>query len=211
MGNVIALQARTKARDPLRQSRFRLQWIEDARQPVMRVVDPTVPDTLLEWTGETARHLRQLEELKAAWVHGQSLPCDKALISRLALAAAGFSIASIKQHATLLSEAATKLAKATHALTRVHLALATLLFRQASVHLSQDEVVCLLSLEQPAVSAAHVVTCLNDLVEWELLQRIDVSSELTFYDTNTTTHLHVYDHRTGLLTDAPQDGWLELH
>jgi len=87
--------------------------------------------------------------------------------------------------------------------TQQRLALAELLFTGSDRHVSAEE------LHQEAlsrgvkVSLATVYNTLNRLHSVGLLREVVVDSARSYYDTNLTTHAHVYHEQTGELIDAP--------
>ena len=82
----------------------------------------------------------------------------------------------------------------------------SLLSGQHSVHLSEEEIVWLASMEFPCLPGKTVRQELNELVRGGHLQRIRVNDNLVFYDANTEPHLHIFDERTRELRDAPGNG-----
>ncbi len=166
--------------------RFR---VDIRRQPLrVLVFDRNSKTPLFDWRGAAAEHLTGSgaipERLCCEGSHG----CDKALVMHLALAAASM----------------------TAALPRPHAWVAGILHAHPERHLSRNDVLCLALLDAPNVSERQVLHCIDDLVRWRLVNRIEVDAEHVFYDIDTEPHLHVFDASTGELRDAPTVGILRL-
>lgn len=68
-------------------------------------------------------------------------------------------------------------------------------------HLSADQVLALVNERHPETSRATVYNTLNLFVEKGLIREVIVDPNRVFYDPNTQPHYHLYDVRTGQLTD----------
>ncbi|HEU5282372.1 MAG TPA: Fur family transcriptional regulator [Burkholderiales bacterium] len=73
-------------------------------------------------------------------------------------------------------------------------------------HLSADQVLALVNEGQPETSRATVYNTLNLFVEKGLIREVIVDPNRVFYDPNTVPHYHLYDVRTGRLTDIDAGG-----
>ena len=72
-------------------------------------------------------------------------------------------------------------------------------------HLSADQVLALVNEEHPETSRATVYNTLNLFVQKGLIREVIVDPSKVFYDPNTQPHYHLYDVRTGRLTDIDAD------
>ena len=68
-------------------------------------------------------------------------------------------------------------------------------------HLSADQVLAIVNERHPETSRATVYNTLNLFVEKGLIREVIVDPNRVFYDPNTQPHYHLYDVRTGQLTD----------
>jgi len=73
-------------------------------------------------------------------------------------------------------------------------------------HLSADQVLALVNKRHPETSRATVYNTLKLFVETGLIREVIVDPNRVFYDPNTAPHYHLYDVRTGRLTDIDADG-----
>lgn len=88
--------------------------------------------------------------------------------------------------------------------TRQRLELYKLLFTGEDCHVTPE---CLYAEARKAgasVSVATIYNTLNQFTESGLLRRLTIDQGRTFYDTNTTSHHHVYNEETGELFDLPE-------
>ena len=81
---------------------------------------------------------------------------------------------------------------------RVEIAMA--LFAR-NVHLCADQVLSMVNEAQPETSRATVYNTLKLLVSKGLVREVIADPNRIFYDPNTHPHYHLYDTRTGELTD----------
>ena len=83
------------------------------------------------------------------------------------------------------------------------MALADLLFPKPGhkQHLTADALFAQATKAKTGVSLATVYNTLNQFTEAGLLREVLVSSGATYFDTNTSSHHHVLDEDTGMLTD----------
>jgi Fur family iron response transcriptional regulator len=70
-----------------------------------------------------------------------------------------------------------------------------------SEHLSAEQVLAIVNERHPETSRATVYNTLNLFVESGLIREVIVDPNRVFYDPNTRPHYHLYDVRTGRLTD----------
>ena len=73
-------------------------------------------------------------------------------------------------------------------------------------HLSADQVLALVNERHPETSRATVYNTLNLFVEKRLIREVIVDPNRVFYDPNTAPHYHLYDVRSGRLTDIDASG-----
>lgn len=73
-------------------------------------------------------------------------------------------------------------------------------------HLSADQVLALVNERHPETSRATVYNTLNLFVEKGLIREVIVDPNRVFYDPNTAPHYHLYDVRTGRLSDIAASG-----
>lgn len=83
---------------------------------------------------------------------------------------------------------------------------ARLLFSHPGQHFSTADVCCLLAMQGLPVANRDVGGWLDELASRGITQRIDVSADSVFYDTDTRPHVHIYNHETGELRDATVHG-----
>lgn len=68
-------------------------------------------------------------------------------------------------------------------------------------HLSADQVLALVNERHPETSRATVYNTLNLFVQKGMIREVIADPSRVFYDANTQPHYHLYDVRTGELTD----------
>lgn len=174
----------------------------------IRVYDGVLKRILLKWQGEIARQLLDSNILPLAARCDGCRRCDKDLVHKLTLAAAAIATAlDIGRDSDALRQ---RLDRLQLSLSPFHMHIARLLFSCPEKHLAEDEVICLLTLQNPCVSRRRILLHLDELVRWKVIQKIVVAGDRAFYDINTRPHLHIYCRRTHELHDAPSDGVLQL-
>ncbi len=170
----------------------------------IRVYDSMLKRVLLTWQGAVAREMLDSDMLpfcvRAASCHG----CDKGLIQRLTLAAAAIGMALDRGGES--GRLRRRLASLDRRLSPLHHYIAQMLFSHPDRHFGHEEILCLLTLQNPSSCRVRIQTHLEDLVAWEVVQRVTVGNDRVFYDIDTTPHLHVYDPISGELADAPNVG-----
>ncbi len=200
----------------------------------VRVEDRNSGDVLLEWSGPYARHLLQSGALPDSALRSADYACDKSFIRHLTLTCAAAKLA-MDQIAELESIAerprraprlrpvnSTREPSPTERLIErldacgrrlpgPHLLVAKTLFERKGEHFSESDVVCLMSLECPSMRTSLVHTCLDDLTDWRVIQRIVIDADNVFYDIDMSPHLHVFDPAARMLTDAPSAGVLRIN
>ena len=97
--------------------------------------------------------------------------------------------------------AAERLSKAGIPPTRQRLAIAEVLFARP-VHLSADQILARVREHMPEVSRAAVYNTLKLFREKNMVRELVVDPERVFYDSNTEPHYHLFDVRTGELSDV---------
>ncbi|HZR04054.1 MAG TPA: transcriptional repressor [Burkholderiales bacterium] len=70
-----------------------------------------------------------------------------------------------------------------------------------NAHLCADQVLAQVNLRHPETSRATVYNTLNLFVRKGLIREVIADPSRVFYDPNTHPHYHLYDSRTGRLTD----------
>ena len=90
-------------------------------------------------------------------------------------------------------------------LTRQRRQLAGLLFTGSDRHVNAEMLKREAASQGIKVSLATVYNTLNHFTRAGLLRRIDVDSNRTWFDTNTTVHHHFFNTGSLELTDIPQD------
>jgi Fur family iron response transcriptional regulator len=73
-------------------------------------------------------------------------------------------------------------------------------------HMSADQVLALVNERHPETSRATVYNTLNLFVEKRMVREVIADPSRVFYDPNTRPHYHLYDVRTGELTDIDAAG-----
>ena len=86
--------------------------------------------------------------------------------------------------------------------TRQRVALAGLLFSGPDRHVTPEELHREASVSGFDVSLATVYNTLNHLRDHGLVDEISVAPGRSYFDTNTSSHMHVYHEDTGQLWDA---------
>jgi Fur family iron response transcriptional regulator len=68
-------------------------------------------------------------------------------------------------------------------------------------HLCADQVLAIVNERHPETSRATVYNTLNLFVQKRMIREVIVDPSRVFYDPNTEPHYHLYDVRTGELSD----------
>lgn len=85
--------------------------------------------------------------------------------------------------------------------TKQRLLLSTWLFDGCHKHVSADDVHVAVSKARARVSLATVYNTLNNFTEAGLLRRISVDGGQVYFDTNMDDHHHIFDEKSGCLSD----------
>lgn len=88
--------------------------------------------------------------------------------------------------------------------TRQRMAIAEVLFARP-VHLSADQILARVRETMPEMSRATVYNTLKLFREKNMVRELVVDPERVFYDSNTEPHYHLFDVRTGELSDVSAD------
>ena len=159
---------------------------------------------MLRWRGQEARRLIDSGVLPLRDLIDGALNCDKSLVRELALA--GLSVRSSLER----REQRTRQHLDNHEVDLLHWKLTSILFDYQGHHFAESEITCLVMLRHPWITEQEIRSSLEDLVRWNIVQRIKVGSGMTFFDTDVRPHLHTYDAKTRQLQDAPSSGVLRL-
>lgn len=182
--------------------------------PSVQIEDRKLGKTALEWRGPAARKLIDtLPDTSGDGIY----PVHKSLMLKLALLGAA---AAMQQRETNADGSRRDLVDAQLALAarldelRIDIpaelrCVATQMFRYPGRHLCEDDVVGITTLCQPLMEEQRIRMVLDKLVADGVVQRIGVNG-MSFYDLDTTPHLHVFDPSTKELVDAPETGVLQL-
>ena len=162
---------------------------------------------LVEWRGAIARHLLDKHPLAQPVVDGKTRALNKDEVKALTLAAAGRNMAAAQWCTRMPKGLETRLSSLGVHLPPLHQRMAALLFEHPGKHFEQADAVCAVLLHHPMVCEARLVQALDQLADWQVLQRIDLGDKV-FYDIDTSPHLHVYCEHTQQLFDAPSTGVL---
>lgn len=73
------------------------------------------------------------------------------------------------------------------------------------MHVSADQLLAKVRETTPETSRATVYNTLKLFREKKLIRELIVDPDRVFYDSTTTPHHHMYDVRTGELSDVPAD------
>ena len=189
--------------------RYQLYIVDkEGKSSAIRVYDRLRSRILMMWQGEVARRLIDSSLLVAGPDCGSCQRCDKNLVRRLALAAA--SIATDIDHKNGADRLLRRLQRLNRDVSPFHAEIAGMLFAYQHRHFAHEEIVCLVTLHNPSICRQRIEDHIDELVQWNVIQRIAVDAGRVFYDINTEPHLHVYCPRKQELHDAPTDGVLRL-
>ncbi|MEL7451683.1 MAG: hypothetical protein AAFN78_20925 [Pseudomonadota bacterium] len=160
----------------------------------------------MQWHGAVASAVIRYRGLDLPPGRTGRLHCSKAAIWDVALYAAAASVVVGSPQVTTPALLQRRLADRCIVLPAAHEAVAITLFRHPGAHLSHEDVLCLVCLQNPASCEETVSACLEDLTNWQLIQRIVVKGRHVFFDIDLRPHLHLFDPSTNSLQDAPLDG-----
>ena len=177
----------------------------------LEILDLSAQRRLARWHGPVANSLLNCDALPLEYRSNGSHPCGKKLVSRLMLAAAAADLSTQNEGRQLVDLQRFRLNAHRPGRSSLHNWILRLLYSHPGYHFAEQDVVCLTMLEAPGVDAGTIVAHLRDIVSWRLAQRIEVDAANVFYDIDTTPHLHVFDARRRMLTDAPDSGCLKIN
>lgn len=160
------------------------------------------------WDGYTADRLLESDAIPVAHRRGGIYSCNKETVRRMLLAAAAHCLPEVDADLRLVSLNRRRLRRHREGRSGLHNRVLDLLFGYPSQHFSEQDILCIMALECPSVSAQRVFRCLRDIVDWRLVQRITIDQHNVFFDINTTPHLHVFDPGRRVLLDAPSTGFV---
>jgi len=86
--------------------------------------------------------------------------------------------------------------------TRQRLAVATALFGGPDRHVTPEQLHRELAEQDTRVSLATIYNTLNQLLARGLVREVSVTPGVTYFDTNTRPHCHVYHEPSGVLSDC---------
>jgi Fur family iron response transcriptional regulator len=89
--------------------------------------------------------------------------------------------------------------------TRQRLALAKLLFESAPRHVTAEEVFQEARQAGIPVSLATIYNTLHQFTAAGLMTEVVVGTGQSYFDTNPTSHWHVFDRSTGEIVDVPEE------
>lgn len=105
---------------------------------------------------------------------------------------------------TIVRNAVDRLRSAGIPPTLQRIAIAEVLFARP-VHLSAEQVLARVRIQMPEVSRATVYNTLKLFREKKMVRELVIDPERVFYDSNTAPHYHIFDVRTGELSDVAAD------
>jgi hypothetical protein len=175
----------------------------------LRLYDLRRDTVFLTWRGAVAK---QLLRSKAAPCDcpGTSgfFPLSKADVKRLTLAAAAISLSRDGHSSGDTGAVHDGGGSARRQRPGLHVYVSEAILAQPGYHPALDDVVHVLLCRFPTLDRGQVEACLEDLVQWRIVQRVTVDAEHVFFDADTKPHLHVFDPATRTLHDAPREGVL---
>ena len=194
-----------------RPPRFRLLVDNGSLGPTtLEVVDRGAQHRLAQWRGPIAKRLLESAALPRLFKQSGTHECDKAFVQQLMLAAAVIDLPREITCARRCGPIPCRDRRDDDGRSVLHIRLVQMLNAHPGHHFSQDDIVCLTLLENPALNASRIILHLDDIVRWRLVQRIRIDDDHVFYDLDTRPHLHVYDTRRRILMDAPDKGCLKI-
>ena len=190
-------------------NRYRLHISDQPGLPAeIRVFDRSLKRVFLKWRGKLARKILYSDSLANSRLSNGFHDCDKALVRSLVLAAARLSLLPrSSEQADVLER---RLRHLGYPIPALHRRVATFLFQHPGQHFEENEIVCALTSENMFCDAGPIKQALGELVQWDVIQRVEVDDDNVFYDIDTRPHVHVFDARTGVLSDVPESGVLKV-
>ena len=100
----------------------------------------------------------------------------------------------------------------THGLrvTKQRLQLAALIFTDSQRHVNAEMLHQEAQIAGYKISLATVYNTLNHFKQAQLLNEVYVHQNLSFFDTNTSHHLHIYHEDTGMIRDIDIDHQMNI-
>ena len=170
------------------------------RASTIRVYDRVRKCVFLRWRSDEARRIIATGILPQQQLVEGGMDCDKAMVLRLALIGS-----SVTNEIEQRERRARRYLK-NHEVDLLHYKLTSIFFDHKGHHFADSEITCLVMLRHPWITTGEIRQALDELVRWNVVQRITVDDGLIFYDTDMRPHLHTYDPRTRELHDAPASG-----
>ena len=203
--NSITVLVSPSAQRP-KDARFRLLVsCRPGSETALHIYDRLDRCVIMKWRGEIARRLLWSGCLPDAIRTSGSHPCSKTLLKRLSLAATRIELELARGQA--LND---RLKLLQDDIPPPHRRVAELLFSHPGKHLSEHEVVSLMLLQYSCIDGQSIPAFLDDLVAWDVVQRVEIDARRRFYDIDTRPHLHVYCPETDELHDAPGSGVIHV-
>ena len=192
--------------------------IRPGHAPKISVTDKHSGRVLLNWRGDVAKKLLDLDAVRRRAQHSRSFDCDKPLLKRLAIAGAAASRQVGVQHGepkpalpqNVVRKCDAPDTQTTSRWSSLHGVLTGLLQEFQKQHLAEEDIVCLMQFRLPCIPRRQVREALSDLADWNHVQQITVPTGAVHYDLDTRPHLHVFDAATQQLRDAPESGVLQI-
>ncbi|MEM7503711.1 MAG: hypothetical protein AAF417_16790 [Pseudomonadota bacterium] len=171
----------------------------------------------MSWDGDVAARLLKTKPLADRRLSQGTYRIEKGDVRALALAAAALEVRSgpggdatpVDLEIRATEAVWRRLQELRIRIPPFHGRVARQLFRYPNVHFSEADAVCLLKLQFTCVSSDALRSCLDDLVQWRVIQQIKVE-DCRFFDIDNTPHLHIYNTRTRELSDAPSAGIVRI-
>ena len=158
------------------------------------------------WRGKTADRILRSRAIPTASRRGGKYYCDKHSVRQLFIAAAALCLPEVDADLQLVYLNQHRIRRDRKGRYGLHDRILELLFAYPGHHFSEQDVLCITALQYPCVTSRHVSRCLRDIVDWRLVQRIEIDAANVFFDIDTTPHLHVFDPEKRVLLDAPSTG-----
>lgn len=190
-------------------SRYRLYVSDQPGLPAqIRVYDRALGRVLLKWQGELARRMLDSDGFLDRRLPNGCHDRDKALVRRLVLAAAKLSLLPARNGRS--DELERRLRHLGRPIPLLNRKVAAFLYQHPGQHFEESEIVCTLTSDDLFCQAGPIHRALEELVQWDVIQRIKVDEDNVFYDIDTRPHVHVFDARTRALSDVPASGVLKV-
>lgn len=196
-----------KVSDARSEERFRVH-VSCEEPPLIAITDLWRNRQVAAWHGKTADRIRQSGVIPPASRPGVAYHCSKRAVRELFMAAAAVCLPEVDAGLQLVYLNQHRIRRDRKGRSCLHDRILELLFSYPGHHFSEQDILCITALHYPSVTAQRVSRCLRDIVDWRLVQRIEIDAANVFFDTDTTPHLHVYDPDKRELLDAPTAGFV---